>query len=70
MHVKTLRSQKLRMLLTQRKLLQARAIAVENDLRATLRTSSGSTNATRSGKFSTSSLTRASNLTVPTPCRP
>ena len=36
-HVKTLRSQKLRMLLTHRKLLQAKAIAVENDLRATLR---------------------------------
>jgi transposase len=36
-HVKALRSQKLRMLLTNRKLLQAKAIAVENDLRATLR---------------------------------
>ena len=36
-HVKTLRSQKLRMLLTHRKLLQSNAIAVENDLRATLR---------------------------------
>jgi transposase len=36
-HVKALRSQKLRMLLTSRKLLQAKAIAVENDLRATLR---------------------------------
>src|SRR5262245_16916039 len=36
-HVKTLRSQKLRMLLIHRKLLQAKAIAVENDLRATLR---------------------------------
>jgi transposase len=36
-HVKTLRSQKLWMLLTHRKLLQAKAIAVENDLRATLR---------------------------------
>jgi transposase len=36
-HVKTLRSQKLRMLLTHRKLLQAKAIGVENDLRATLR---------------------------------
>jgi transposase len=32
-----LRSQKLRMLLTHRKLLQAKAIAIENDLRATLR---------------------------------
>ena len=36
-HVKTLRSQKLRMLLTHRKLLQSKAIALENDLRSTLR---------------------------------
>ena len=36
-HVKTLRSQKLRMLLTHRKLLQSNAVAIENDLRATLR---------------------------------
>jgi len=36
-HVKTLRSQKLRMLLTDRKLLQSKAIAIENDLRGTLR---------------------------------
>jgi transposase len=36
-HVKTLRSQKLRMLLTHRKLMQAKATAVDNDLRATLR---------------------------------
>jgi transposase len=36
-HVKTLRSQKLRMLLTHRKLLQSMAIAIDNDLRATLR---------------------------------
>src|ERR1700745_2034452 len=36
-HVKTLRSQKLRMLLTHRKLLQSKVIAIENDLRATLR---------------------------------
>jgi transposase len=36
-HVKTLCSQKLRMLLTHRKLLQSKAIAIENDLRATLR---------------------------------
>ena len=35
--MKTLRSQKLRMLLTHRKLLQSKAIAVDNDLRATLR---------------------------------
>src|SRR5262245_8078295 len=32
-HVKTLRSQKLRMLLTHRKLLQSKAIAIDNDLR-------------------------------------
>ena len=36
-HVKTLRSQKLRMLLNHRKLLQSKAIAIENDLRGTLR---------------------------------
>jgi transposase len=36
-HVKTLRSQKLRMLLTHRKLLQSKAIAIDNDLRAILR---------------------------------
>ena len=36
-HVKTFRSQKLRMLLTHRKLLQSKAIAIENDLRGTLR---------------------------------
>ena len=34
-HVKTLRSQKLRMLLTHRKLLQSKAIAIDNDLRGT-----------------------------------
>src|SRR3989475_5962460 len=36
-HVKTIRSQKLRMLLTHRKLLQSKAIAIENDLRGSLR---------------------------------
>ena len=36
-HVKTLRSQKLRTLLTHRKLLQSKAIAIDNDLRGTLR---------------------------------
>src|SRR3974377_997641 len=36
-HVKTLRSQKLRTLLTHRKLLQSKAIAIENELRGTLR---------------------------------
>src|SRR5215471_1286993 len=36
-HVKTLGSQKLRALLTHRKLLQSKAIAIENELRASLR---------------------------------
>jgi transposase len=36
-HVKSMRSQKLRMLLMHRKLLQSKAIAIENDLRGTLR---------------------------------
>jgi hypothetical protein len=36
-HVKTLCSQKTRILLTHRKLLQSKAIALDNDLRATLR---------------------------------
>jgi transposase len=36
-HVKTLRSQKLRMLLTHRKLVQSKAIALDNDLHGTLR---------------------------------
>ena len=36
-HAKTLRSQKLRTLLTHRKLLQSKVIAIENDLRGTLR---------------------------------
>jgi transposase len=36
-HVKTLRSQKLRTLLTHRKLLQSKAISIENELRGTLR---------------------------------
>src|SRR5271169_1694249 len=35
--LKTRRSQKLRMLLTQRQLLQSKAIAIENELRGTLR---------------------------------
>ena len=36
-HVKTLHSQKLRMLLAHRKLLQSKAIAIQNDLGGTLR---------------------------------
>jgi transposase len=35
-YLRTLRSQKLRMLLTHRKLLQSKAIAIESDLRGTL----------------------------------
>jgi hypothetical protein len=45
-HVKTLRSQKLRMLLTHRKLLQSKAIAIENDLRGNLVLNCGGSNAT------------------------
>src|SRR5438876_9485565 len=37
-HVKTIRSQKLRVLLTHRKQLQSKAIATENDMPSTLRT--------------------------------
>ena len=37
LEARSLRSQKLRMLLTHRKLLQSKAIAIENDLRGTLR---------------------------------
>jgi transposase len=50
-HVKTLRSQKLRMLLTHRKLLQSKAIAIENDLRATLRNFGLKVGMVGTGKF-------------------
>jgi transposase len=50
-HVKTLRSQKLRMLLTHRKLLQSKAIAIENDLRATLRNFGLKVGVVGTGKF-------------------
>jgi len=50
-HVKTLRSQKLRMLLTHRKLLQSKAIAIENDLRATLRNFGLKVGIVGTGKF-------------------
>jgi transposase len=50
-HVKTLRSQKLRMLLTHRKLLQSKAIAIDNDLRATLRNFGLKVGIVRSAKF-------------------
>jgi transposase len=52
-HVKTLRSQKLRMLLTHRKLLQSKAIAIENDLRGTLRNFGLKVGMVGSGKFET-----------------
>ena len=47
-HVKTLRSQKLRMLLTHRKLLQSKAIAIENDHWSSRCSSSGGLSANRS----------------------
>ena len=50
-HVKTLRSQKLRMLLTHRKLLQSKAIAIENDLRGTLRNFGVKVGVVRTVKF-------------------
>jgi transposase len=50
-HVKTLRSQKLRMLLTHRKLLQSKAIAVDNDLRGTLRNFGLKVGMVRTAKF-------------------
>jgi transposase len=50
-HVKTLRSQKLRMLLTHRKLLQSKAIAIENDLRGTLRNFGLKVGIVRTAKF-------------------
>src|ERR1700690_4461911 len=49
--MKTLRSQKLRMLLTHRKLLQSKAIAVENDLRGTLRNFGHKVGVVRAVKF-------------------
>src|SRR5262249_51894832 len=50
-HVKTLRSQKLRMLLTHRKLLQSKAIAIDNDLRGTLRNFGLKVGVVRASKF-------------------
>jgi len=50
-HVKTLRSQKLRMLLTHRKLLQSKAIAIDNDLRGTLRNFGLKVGVVGAGKF-------------------
>jgi len=50
-HVKTLRSQKLRMLLTHRKLLQSKAIAIDNDLRGTLRNFGLKVGMVRAAKF-------------------
>lgn len=50
-HVKTLRSQKLRVMLTQRKLLKSKALDVENDLRATLRNFGLKVGAVSVGRF-------------------
>jgi len=51
--LKTLRSQKLRMLLIHRKLLQSKAIAIENDLRATLRNFGRKVGVVGTAKFET-----------------
>jgi transposase len=50
-HVKTLASQKRRMLLTSRQLLQAKAIDIENDLRGTLRNFGLKVGTVGAGKF-------------------
>ena len=50
-HVKTLASQEKRMLLTSRKLLQEKLLALENDLRGTLRNFGLKVGAVSSGKF-------------------
>jgi transposase len=49
--VKTLRSQKLRMLLTNCKLLQSKAIDIDNDLRGTLRNFGLKVGVSRASKF-------------------
>ena len=58
MHVKTLRSQKQRMLLTHRKLLQSKAIAIDNDLRGTLRNFGLKVGMVGTVKFEAASRTR------------
>ena len=50
-HVKTLRSQKIRMLLRQRKLLKTKALDVENELRGTLRNFGLKVGAVSVGRF-------------------
>ena len=50
-HVKTLKSQKRRALLTARKILQDKAVAIENDIRGLLRNSGLKVGAIGSGKF-------------------
>src|SRR5213082_841935 len=50
-HVKTLASQKRRMLLTSRQLLQAKALDIENDLRGTLRNFGLKVGMVGTGKF-------------------
>ena len=58
--VKTLRSQKLRMLPTHRKLLQSKAIAVENNLRGTLRNFGLKVGMVGKVRFASKSLSRIS----------
>lgn len=50
-HVKTLRSQKIRMVLRHRKLLKAKALDIENDLRGTLRNFGLKVGAVSAGRF-------------------
>ena len=64
-HVKTLRSQKLRMLLTHRKLLQSKAIAIENDLRGTLRNFGLKVGMVGKVKFETRIKELVENLSTP-----
>ena len=63
-HVKTLRSQKQRMLLTHRKLLQSKAIAIDNDLRAL------APSASRSRAMNIRGTRSARAASGGSPCRP
>ena len=64
--MKTLRSQKLRTLLTHRKLPQSKVIAIENDLRGTLRDfiSTSEWWGRRSSRHASRSLSRPPDLAV------
>ena len=66
-HVKTLRSQKLRMLLTHRKLLQSKAIAIDNHLRETLRNFGLKVGAVGAGRFE--ARVRGATRRSPRSCR-